>query len=446
MMASRVRIECDHPHSAAGDVLEIDDWLSYEVESDMFTAADAFTMRAAPTGEYLRFFREPGHACRIYYDNNLIMTGIVEATPVNTGPDGPQIELTGRDLGSLLYDDAAPLLDLSNQTLRAILIKLIAAHAGDIKGVITDNSANRYGLTGKRANYSKVSALRKKKVRRKNLKEHKKLIQAAARAAQRTARRTTTIKLYAPYTTEKSFKRTTQPGETIWSVIRRLTRAVGMAAWMTADGYLCCGRPDYQQPAVGQLYVNVDANGNTVDSNCLMSVSPDIGNRYSDYLYLGQGKAHATTAGKDLSELDATARDPSRAFWWDELNRRRQRISTKTARNVGRKKQLTRVARTAMEHAAVKAYNCTATIEGHETTPGGPLWTVDTIVDINYQPKQISAPHYIRRRAFKYDKDSGDTTDLTPMPAGIWLAVDHDKYPDSAYWQHMRPLFARYAL
>lgn len=445
-MTTPVRIEAEHPHDPAGDVMVVRDWLSYEVESDMLTPADAFTLRVAPTKEYLDFFREPGHACRVYHGDNLIMTGTIEATPVNVGAHGPQIELTGRDLGGLLVDDAAPVLDLSNQTLRSILEKLIKTHAADIPGIITDNSANRYGLVGKRANYSKVRAIRAQKAERGKAKEKKAAIQAAAREAQREARRRTTIALYEPYSLEKSFKRNTQPGETIWSVMKRVTRAAGLGIWMTADGYLCCSRPDYDQPPLGTLYVHSDKDGNTTDSNCLMTVSPDIGNRYSDYLCLGQGRANATSSGKDLADFNATARDPSRAFWWDEVQRRRQRIHTRVIRNAGSKKQVTRYARTLMERNAIQGYNCTATVEGHEVYPDGPLWAVDTVIDVDFQPKNIQAPHLIRRRRFTYDADGGDSTDLSPMPCGIWLATDHDNLSDSSYWAKLRPLFQRYGL
>lgn len=450
-MTDHVRIEVEHPHDPTGDVLEIKDWLSYEVESDMFTAADGFTLRVAPTGEYLRFFREAGHPITIHYGPNIIMTGIIEATPVNSGAHGPQIELTGRDLGALLMDDAAPLLDLSNQSMSALLEKLIAAHAGDIPGIITDNAANRFGLVGKHPDYSKVAAERKRiraevgthKTKVQRAAEEKK-IEALASTARAVARRTS-LKVYAPYTAETKFKNSTKPGDTIWGVIDQIAKFVGVAAWMTADGYLCVSRPDYEQTPIGELYTRVDREGNTTDSNCLMTCSPDMGNRYSDYLCLGQGRAHATSTGRDMSEFEATARDPSRVFWWDELSRRRQKIRVMTVRNTGSKAHLTRYARTVMEVTAMKAYNMTATIEGHEVYPDGPLWAVDTMVDVEFGPKEIDAPYYIRRRQFTFDADAGKSTDLTPAPP-IWLACDHGNFTDAAYFAYARAVWERYAL
>ena len=143
----------------------------------------------------------------------------------------------------------------------------------------------------------------------------KKAINAAARTAQAKARRTS-LQLYAPYTADIDFKSETQPGETRWSVISRISKHIGVAAWMTSDGQLCVSRPDYNQAPVGKLFTHMDNEGNTTDSNCLMSISLDTGNRHSDYLCLGQGRQNATSAGVDLAGFTANARDPSRAFWW----------------------------------------------------------------------------------------------------------------------------------
>lgn len=452
-MSNHVRIEVEHPHDPTGDVLRIDDWLSYEVESDAFTDADAFTLRVAPTGDYLSFFRDAGHPVCIYYADNLIMTGIIEATPVTVGEHGPQIELTGRDVALFLADDAAPLLDLANQSLRMILEKLIAAHSADIPGIITDNSANRFGLVGKHPDYSKVRAIRerekaKKKTGRRtkaDIEAAEKEINAAARAATSAARRTSR-KLYTPYSVDRDFKSQTQPGEKIWAVIERLAKHIGVTAWMTADGFLCMSRPDYAQDAVGKLYTRIDKNGNVTDSNCLMSRGPDIGDRYGEYLCLGQGRAHATATGKQLSDFEATARDPSRAFWWDAVTRRHQKIRTLTVRNTSDKKHLTRYARTLMEEAVIKSYNMTATVAEHEVYPGGPLWAVDTVTDVEYGPKEIDAPHWICRRQFTYDVEAGRETNLTPIPCDIWLAHDHDTLSDAAYFEKQRATFRRYAL
>ncbi len=452
-MSDHVRMEVEHPHDPAGDVMVIRDWLSYEVESDAFTPADGFTLRVAPTKEYLDFFRESGHPVRLYYKNNKIMTGVIEATPVNVGDHGPQIELTGRDGAGALVDDAAPLLDLANQSLQTILEKLIAAHRANIAGIITDNSANRLGLVGKHPDYSKVRAIRAREkakmaeARRTkaDIEAAQKEINAAARAAQSAAKRSSRG-LYAPYSTERNFKSSTQVGEKIWSVIERLAKHVGMTAFMTADNWLFVGRPDYEQKSIGRLFTRINDLGAVTDSNCLMTLSPDTGNRYGEYLCLGQGRAHATASGKQLSDFSATARDASRTFWWDELQRRVQKVKTLSVKNTGSKKQLTRYARTMMEQAVIRAYNCTATIQGHEVYPGGPLWAVDTKTEVEFGPKAIDASHWIRRRQFTYDVEGGLGTDLSPVPCDIWLAHDHDTLTDKAHFALMQKTFRKYAL
>jgi prophage tail gpP-like protein len=355
---------------------------------------------------------------------------------VTVGPHGPQIELTGRDFGGLLEDESAPYINLTNRTLSNILSLLVAPFSDRITKIITDNRANRYAVSGVKITKAQLRRLEQQKKTPRSQKKYQDAVRSYKAARP----------VYAPYSQDRFFESTVQPGEKIWELIDRLAKHIGMSAWMTADGELCMGRPDYKQPPVAALYHYLDDAGNSIDSNCLITRSPDIGDRYSDYVSLGQGRTMATAEGAAVSDHHYTAQDPSRSFWYDAQVRRLQKRDVRVVRNTSHRKHLRRFARTEMELRAVRSYNMIATVTGHRAFPGGPLWACDTTVDVEYDPKEINAPHYIRRRGFNHDKGSGKSTDMTLIPIDIWLAHDHDYVSDLAYFNATRKVFDRYAL
>jgi len=405
-MITPIRIEAEHISDPASGVTVIRDWLSYEVESDMFKASDAFTMRVAPTKELREFFRLPGHIVRIFYGGHIQMTGVVDATPITGGADGPQLEITGRDFGGLLDSDCA-MMDFSKNTLMDIMTAQIAPWREWIPGIELDYTLHRWRICGKKA---------KKK----------------------------SMGVYAPITGERLFKTRSIIGDTVNALLSRLAPQIGCHSWFSADGHLIIARPNYTQEPLHKLYYHLDDHGNVLRSNCHLGRTPDIGDRYSDYNIVGQGYVNATQSGKAISDHASATRDPSKSFWYGPLNRRLLKSSTRAVRNVQDKKLLLRHARTQMERKAIDTYGMVGEAPGHEMYEGGPLWSIDTMVDVDYQPKQIDAPHMVSRRKFIYDSQGPRTTfNLIPP---IWLSVDHDKTPDSKYNDTMTKLFDRYAL
>lgn len=407
-MRTKIRIEAEHVTDPASGVTAINDWLSYEIESDMFKDTDAFTLRVPPTKELREFFRLPGHIIRIMHGDNIQMTGIVEATPITTGPEGLQLEITGRDFGAFLESDA-PIIDFTKNSLYDIVTALIGPWSEWIPGIVLDYELHRWRIVGKRAKKHKQST-------------------------------------YAPITGERLFKKRSIIGDTSNALINRLAPQLGCHSWFAADGRIVLARPNYTQDPLHSLIYQINDRGDTVKSNCHLSRTPDIGDRYSDYNVVGQGYANATQTGRVLSDHASTARDPSKAFWFEPLARRLLKSSTRSVRNIQDKKLLRRAARTKMERAAIDTYGMVGDVPGHEMYEDGPMWAVDTVVDVDYQPKQINAPHYVVRRQFTMDAQNKDRTNFTLIPCGLWMATDHDKVSDSAYNATMSKLFDRYAL
>ena len=85
-----------------------------------------------------------------------------------------------------------------------------------------------------------------------------------------------------------------------------------------------------------------------------------------------------------------------------------------------------------MEMNAVRAYNYTLTVAGHRSQNGF-LWAPDCCVNVTDEKHGINGVHYILGRELTVDKNQGAITNLKLIPAGIWLALDHDSVSDSEY-------------
>jgi prophage tail gpP-like protein len=414
-MSDEIKIEVDHLTDPTADPLIITDgWVSYEVVSDMMSGADQFTVELQPRREYMDFFRVPGHTIRIYLGEHRQLTGIVDASPIIGTTDDISLVITGRDYGGLLVDGAAPMIDLTDRTLQEIVEALVKPFDAYITEVVVDNALRRYKVAGK-------------KDRRKTGKSSP-LYQGTA---------------------ERIHEWRTKPGQKIWDRLQWLAEQVGAHVWMSGSK-VCVARPLYdQEPIYRQLYVHIDDEGNVTDSNCTINHSPDIGDRFATWAVVGQGLPAATSYGRDVSEKYGRAIDPSDAFYLEEGGTLQSRIALTTVesiQNIKDTKLARRLARVRMEEAAVESYDMTIDVVGHRQYEDGPLWAVDTVVDLDWQPKRIKAPHYIRRRSFSRTAGEVPMTSLGVIPTDIWLAGDYDILNDTQYNSAQRILWQRYAL
>lgn len=463
MTMDRVRIETEHPTDPTEDPFVLEDWISYDLTSDMMAGADTFTIDVVPHGGYLDWFRLPGHKLRVYYDDHLIFTGIVDATPTSANEDGLTLQLTGRDYGGLLVDSAAPLLDLRSKTLDKIVELLVEPFRAWIPGISIDNSISRYIVSGK-SSKTKPSSTETLEARERRLLEEQEARQRRQReiaeGGRQVALTSALTRSGAAGATARSissgklFKNTIKAGETVGSVLDELCDHIGCRWWFGPDGTMILSRPEYQQEPIAKLYVRIDDDGNVTDSNCSMNRSADIGDRFATVAVVGQGRGGATQAGVDVADKYAAAFDPSRSFRYDGGGLRLNKTHTRTVRNVSNRKLVRRLARTTVEEKIVRSYSMTATVEGHWTSvvdprdDGGPgaLWGVDMVVDIEYGPKAIKGPHLIIMRNFKGDRDGGRETNITPIPTDIWLATEHDVVTDAVWTGKLRNTMDYYAL
>jgi len=255
--------------------------------------------------------------------------------------------------------------------------------------------------------------------------------------------------VYRGISTERSYETRTKAGDKIGNRIEWLAEQIGCRIWMGAQGELIIGRPDYAQaPMYQPLYVHLDDYGNVTGSNCLIRHSGDIGDRHAKIAIVAQGTDAASALGNSVSEFFESVADPSESFFDVDpavLVKRVPKTDVMTTQGAVDQKAVTRAARTRLEERAVKSAELTISLDGHRQSESVPLWACDTVVNVDFQPRDVNAPYYIWRCALRGD-EHGRTTELAAIPCGIWMAVDHDTMSPQAYLQHILPLWKRYAL
>jgi prophage tail gpP-like protein len=385
---SRVRLELDDYQSGATIVM--DGWQSYELPSDMMSAAQNFTFTPAPTQEVTSALRTAGQVCRAYVDDLLQLTGIVETVKMGT-KNGFSLGLAGRDLCGLLVDDCPPMITLKNLTLGQLAENMLAQHSAYVKGIRLSNEANVYQVSGKRVGR--------------------------------------TLKKFSGMTQERRTVTRTRPEDRIWDTLVQIAQEAGAHVWMSCDGYLTISAPNYAaDPSIygDGLYVLCDSNGNETDSNCVIEHSPSLTERSAQYIVLGQGAPAATSQGRDLAEHTFSVRDPSPAFWersGGTIGQNRiHKLAHQSVKNISDKAHVRHVARARMETRAVSKYGMTVTVPGHRLNNASPLWAVDTQVRVRFDHREIDSVHYVRSRTFGYSDGDGQTTTLNLIPSGIWLS------------------------
>lgn len=86
---------------------EISEWFTYEVENDIMTPADAFSMCAPNRGGVLAGKIQQFDTARVIIDGSVVLDGFVDEVRYSIGSNGPQVEISGRDKFGHMVDCSA---------------------------------------------------------------------------------------------------------------------------------------------------------------------------------------------------------------------------------------------------------------------------------------------------------------------------------------------------
>lgn len=224
-----------------GDVAQ-EVWESYDVDSDLLTPADSWSVELGSSNGELPGGIFPGASVRVTVGDEPVMVGFIDDVDHVLDKHGHRFRLAGRDQASVLLDCSAPILNLRVVSLQDIAIKVLRPLGIRDVRINADNTRIR----------QKISV---------------------------------------------------EPGDTAWSVLANVAEANGLWAWFDPSGAFVIGGPDYSRPEVASLVIRKSGGGNNVLS---IFERQSIVGRYSEITVLGQSPGGIPSGGQSGLHATAT--------------------------------------------------------------------------------------------------------------------------------------------
>lgn len=201
-----------------------DDWETYDIDSDLMIAADAFQVSVGLKDKQLPNFVQPWSAVEVKVGNDTVLVGRVDQIEESVTKKNHSLNLSGRDHAGILVDCAAPIFSSRESSLQDIVAKVVRP----------------LGLSKIKINAAKTRTREKVSV---------------------------------------------EPGDRAWSALSNAAEANGLWPWFEPDGTLVVGGPDYSIPPVATLIMRRDGQGNNAES---ITRSRNVTGHFSQVTVLGQ--------------------------------------------------------------------------------------------------------------------------------------------------------------
>jgi prophage tail gpP-like protein len=355
-----------------------DDWFEVDLDSDIFTIADTWHVRArAPEPEIVTAFRE-GMIVDVYVGDDRQMAGVIDDVELSGNRTEDVLELNGRDKAAFLTDSEAPQIRGVRYTLKQLAQKLLKPSWG-VRSVIVSNANNRKLLMGK--------------------KDRKKPAGRGTRGA-------------LPFADPARQSVTVPPDARVAQILDHRTQQLGIAWWMTAGGDLFIGRPEYNQE-VAYRFVVKPGRSNVESWRVVRSMA----DRYSEVVVNGQG---ASSSGLFTPRAKAKGAKFSASVVDPDLKARGiERRLVITDSDVQNHDQALRRAESEMGHRRLSGLTITLTAPGFAQEDR--LFAIDTLAYVTIERAKIDGIFYVTARRFQESRAKRRTV-LTLHETRVWLA------------------------
>lgn len=358
------------------------DWLEVDIDSDVMTPADGWSCTGAlPRADVLASFRE-GAKCDIYVGDDRQMAGVIDDADVSIDRGQSRLRVSGRDLGAFLLEDESAPIKVDKLTVKQLFEKLIRPSWG-IKNIVISNEDNVDLLIGKD--------------------EAKQLKRTAPKGKPLKSRLSVKI----------------DPGQTVASILDEHTQRVGLTWWITAQGDLFIGKPNYTQEVAYNFRCYAFGSRKAVNNNVeSATISRSMQGRHDEITVNGQGipgRGEAFNRSKKAPRFAGTATD-------SDLKQRgieRHMIMRDTdALNID--EALTR-AQAEMGRRRLSALTIKLVVPDFRDRENARLFAVDTLASVEIEDANISGSYYVTQRRFRENRGVR-RTELTLKEKGVWLA------------------------
>ncbi len=357
-----------------------DGWLDVDLDSDIMTAADSFSLSAAIPSKDSRAKLVKGAKCEIYIGGNRQMSGFIDKPSYSGDRAQSRVRISGQDKGGYLVKSEADAILAEKYTVETLIDKLLDPSFG-IDDIINSNEANRTLQLGK---------------------EDKRRLRAKTPSTARNKPR-------------KSTK--IDPGQTIAQILDEHTRRLNLTWWMTAKGELFIGKPNYNQDVAFEF--NVAALGDRLTTAHAVeswSVEDDIADRYSEITVNGSG------FGEKGETFDTSKAEPRFTYTVTDLDLVSLGIVRKLVLadyDITTQEEAQKRAEYEMGKRRFMGLSINLTVPGFRQ--GDRLYTVDTLASVRIPEADIDGVYYVTQRRFTESRGTR-RTQLTLRPKGLWLA------------------------
>ncbi len=349
----------------------IDNWISYDVDADLYQAADSFSLELANPGTEIK----AGMQCELYVNDQLELTGIIDSTRRGWSKQGRTLTVQGRDLMSILTDSyAEDFVSLQNKTVREIAEFLLQAN----------KNTGRPALPFISRQVIKGGAFVGKG------KGKKKTVDSPLMGFQDTPQKISQI----------------EPGMTVFEVLSIYAASRGFLFFSLQDGTLMFSRPKAKGQALYRIVNMVSGAGNNVKSG---EETDDISRRYSKITVIGQVQGHDDLAASQLAPR-GTVTDSSFPFYKPYVARlNSDSQSPKLHARMLQEKQ---------RHDGLQLSYVAA---GH--SQNGVNWHINELVQVKDEMLGKDGIFLIYGRKFRRSKQEGSNTELRLGPPGLVAAT-----------------------
>lgn len=403
----------------------IQHWTSYDIETDMLSVADHFSLELAPAGRELYEICKPDSEVQVFIDDVRVLTGFIGERRWNKTRDaGGVLSVSGSDRGGRL-EEAMPLTEqLGKIDLETLARKVVGPWFREIR---FSNFANRALARGGRAVLARAWA------------EPASPAELAAKQALLEKYSKTQIKSLDGELVVFSKRRDpgglfeagkvpkkVEPGQSRIDVLRSVLEPAHLLCWSTADGKaLVIGIPNHDQEPQYQFFVPASSSSqrrgyaNTLDFELIDSVE----DRYSQITVLGASVGDGATYGRALNVAASAEQGPGPDGIGDDFQHPKRLIIADDEV----KSQRDAVSRSNREMALRDKTRRTAriVIDGHgqrynRASPEA-IYAFDTVADVLEEGLDVGGRWLITGCRFTSDADNGEQTTLMLVP--VWTEL-----------------------
>jgi prophage tail gpP-like protein len=336
--------------------MRVDKFLSYRIDADLYTPADAFSLELANPDAPVT----PGHLCELRINGATELTGIVDKVTRRVSKSGTSLAVEGRDLMGLLVDfycEPAHWKTVEGMKLKALAEMLLA----NVPFIQRQNIVYQENIVG-------------------SIKSKRSSSAASICDVLDTAQRLGQI----------------EPGMTIFEVLKSFALSRGMLFYCEPSGALVFGRPPVSGAPEYSLTLSKSGLGNNVIES---DVTHDISRRYSKVIVVGQRQGYDDDTSAAAVNMTASREDAAFPFY-------KLYVTKECNDNVSPAMR----ARLIMEQQRREGEQMTYTVGRH--SQAGKNWRFGAFCHVADEKQEIDGDYLIYGRTFELRKETGAITRL----------------------------------